>query len=160
MGDWHSKDKKEVLKALNTTEDGLTKSEAKARVRKYGKNVIGEKKTTSLLFVFLKQFNNTMIYILLAAAVISYFFENLIDMYVILFVVMINASIGFVQEYKTENAIKALKKLVVSYAKVYRDNELLKIPSTRLIPGDVILLEEGDRIPSDCYLLKIKNGKQ
>ena len=157
MNNWHAKNKKEVLKELHSTELGISKSEASSRLKKYGKNLIGEKKKTPLIFVFLKQFNNLMIYILLIAAIISYFFEQLIDTYVILAVVLINASIGFVQEYKTENAIKALKKLVVSYAKVYRDDELIKIPASKLVPGDVILLEGGDRIPADSYLLKVKN---
>ena len=98
MGDWEDKNKKEVLKELHSAELGISKSEASSRLKKYGKNLIGEKKKTPLIFVFLKQFNNLMIYILLIAAIISYFFEQLIDTYVILAVVLINASIGFVQE--------------------------------------------------------------
>ncbi|PIN95149.1 cation-transporting ATPase [Candidatus Pacearchaeota archaeon CG10_big_fil_rev_8_21_14_0_10_30_48] len=88
---------------------------------------------------------------------ISYFFGNLIDMYVIIAVILINSIISYVQESKTEHSIQALKKLIVSYAKVYRDGKLKKINSTLLVPGDIIYLEEGDRIPADARLLTIKN---
>jgi P-type Ca2+ transporter type 2C len=157
MDHWYSKSKEEVLQSLEAKEKGLTKEESKERLKKHGLNQLSEKKSIPLPIVFLKQFNNYLIYILLIAAAISYFLGHLIDVYVVLAVVLVNASIGFIQEYKTENAIKALKRLVVSYAKVYRDNELTKIPASNLVPGDIVLLEEGDRVPSDCYVLELKN---
>ncbi len=89
--------------------------------------------------------------------IISFIFDHVIDAYVILAVVLINAIIGFVQERKAERAIDALKKLVVSYAKVYRDDKLLKIPSKEIVLGDIILLEEGDKVPADARLFEMKN---
>ncbi len=154
---WHSLEKEEVLEELNTNLNGLTKSEAIIRARKYGKNEIKEEKPINPFVLFLRQLKSVMIYILIVAAVISYFFHNLIDFYIIIFVIILNSSIGFVQEYKTEKAIQALKKMIVSYAKVYRDGDLVKIPAANLVPGDIIILEEGDKVPADCRLLEIKN---
>ena len=155
--DYHAKSIKEVLKELQTSEKGLTKEQAKIRLAKIGLNEISEKKKTPKIFIFLKQFNSPLIYILFVAMIISFIFNHLIDAYVILAVVLINAVIGFVQERKAERAIDALKKLVVSYAKVYRNNEIIKIPSKELVPGDIILLEEGDKVPADARIFEMKN---
>lgn len=152
----HARSEKEVLTRLRSRPEGLKASEAKSRLLKYGKNEIIEKKKLPLIFLFLKQFNNYLIHILILAAIISSFFDSLVDMYVIMAVILINALIGFFQEYKAEKSIRALKNLVVSYAKVYRDGKLIKLPAINLVPGDVIFLEEGDRIPSDSRLLEIK----
>ncbi|MBS3066997.1 HAD-IC family P-type ATPase [Candidatus Pacearchaeota archaeon] len=154
---WYSLEKEEVLEELNTDIKGLTKYEAAERTKKYGKNEIIEEKPVNPLLIFFGQLRSVMIYILIAAAVISYFFHHLIDFYIIIFVIILNSSIGFIQEYKTERAIQALKKMIVSYAKVYREGDLVKIPAHHLVPGDIIILEEGDRIPADCRLLEIKN---
>lgn len=89
--------------------------------------------------------------------IISFVFNHLIDAYIILAILLINAIIGFYQERKAENAINALEKLIISYAKVIRDNELVKIPSDKVVPGDIILLDEGDKIPADAKLIEIKN---
>ena len=98
-----------------------------------------------------------MIYILIGAAIFSFFTGHIFDVYIILGILLINASMGFIQETKAERAIRALKKMVVPFAKVVRSGELLKIPAKELVPGDVISLEEGDRIPADARLLKLKN---
>ena len=153
----HAKSKEEIFKELNSSEKGLTNSEAKNSLQKYGSNIIRKKKQTPLIFKFLKQFNSPLIYILFVAMVISFIFDHLIDAYVILALVLINAIIGFSQERKSEKMIKALDKLVVSYAKVYRNNQLTKVPSTELVPGDIIVLEEGDKVPADARLFGIKN---
>lgn len=154
---WHAKTKEVVLKEFQTFEKGLSKDEAKKRLIKFGPNEVSKKKKTPVIFVFLKQFNSPLIYILFVAAIISFLFHHLIDGYIILAIVIINATIGFVQERKAERAIDALKKLIVSYAKVLRDNDFIKIPSTEVIPGDIILLEEGDKVPADARLFEIKN---
>jgi len=155
--DYHAKEVKEIFKELKTSEKGLTQEQAKIRLAKTGLNEISKKKKTPKIFFFLKQFNSPLIYILFVAMIISFIFDHVIDAYVILAVVLINAVIGFVQERKAERAIDALKKLVVSYAKVYRDDKLLKVPSKEIVFGDIILLEEGDKVPADARLFEMKN---
>ena len=154
---FHSQSAENVLKKLSSDKEGLSKEEAKARLEEFGFNEIPEKKKYSPVLVFLKQFKSVMIYILVAAAVISFFLEHIIDVYVILAIILINAAIGFTQEYRAEQSIQALKKMIVPHAKVYRERELLQISAKELVPGDIILLEEGDRIPADARLIKIKN---
>ncbi len=154
---YHAKTKEEIFHELKTSEKGLTEEEAKTRLKEVGLNEISKKKKTPKIFIFLKQFNSPLIYILFAAMIISFIFHHLIDAYVILSVVLINATIGFIQERKAERAIDALKKLIISYAKVYRNEEIIKIPSENLVPGDIIFLEEGDKIPADARLFEIKN---
>jgi len=157
MNNWHTKRPEEIFQELKTSEKGLTQEQAEKRLREIGLNEISKKKKTSQILIFLKQFNSPLIYILFVAMILSFIFYHLIDAYVILTVVLINASVGFIQERKAEKAIDALKKLIVSYAKVYRNNELIKIPSNQIVPGDIIFLEEGDKIPADSRLVEIKN---
>ena len=154
---WHSKTKQEIFKELNTSEKGLTEGQASKRIREHGYNEIVKKKKTPVIFIFLKQFNSPLIYLLFVAMTISFIFHHIVDGYVILAVVFINAIIGFVQERKAEKAIDALKKLVISYAKVYRNGEMKKIPSREIAEGDIIFLEEGDKIPADARLFEEKN---
>jgi Ca2+-transporting ATPase len=156
---FHTKSIKTLFQEFHTSEKGLTKEEAERRLVRHGPNEISKEKKTSKILVFLKQFNSPLIYILIVAMVISFIFDHLIDAFVILAVILINATVGFVQERKAEKAIDALKKLIVSYAKVYRSNELIKTPSRNLVPGDIIFLEEGDKIPADARLMEIKNFK-
>jgi len=154
---WHSLKEKEVLRQLGSNEKGLTNKEARVRLIKYGENKLPEKKKKSQIWLFIKEFHSVLIYILLVAALISFLVKHLIDMVLILTIVLINATIGFIQERKAEKAIASLKKMIVAYAKVYRDGKLVKLPTNKLIPGDIIFLEEGDRIPADCRLIEVKN---
>ena len=154
---FHSKTGEEVLKQLDSNISGLQKEEVKIRLEKFGYNEIPEKKGKSPILIFLHQFKSVLIYILFVAAGISLFLDHIIDFYVILIVILVNAVIGFFQEYKAEKAIQALKEMIVLRAKVFRQGELLEIPAKELVPGDIILLEEGDKIPADARLLKIKN---
>ena len=156
---FHTKDIKTLFEEFHTSEKGLTKEESTKRLTQYGRNEISKEKKTPPILVFLKQLNSPLIYILVVAMVISFVFDHLVDAYVILGIILINATVGFVQERKAEKAIDALKKLIVSYAKVYRNNEVIKVPSSQLVPGDVVLLEEGDKIPADARLMEIKNFK-
>ena len=156
---FHTKDVKTLFQEFKTSEKGLTKEESEKRLAQYGANQISKEKKTPPILIFLKQLNSPLIYILIVAAVISFIFSHLIDAYVILAVILINATVGFVQERKAEKAIDALKKLIVSYAKVYRNNEVIKIPSSQLVPGDILVLEEGDKVPADARLTEIKNFK-
>jgi len=154
---YHSKDIKEIFQELKTSEKGLSSENSKERLTKFGLNEIAQKKKKSKILIFLKQFNSPLIYILFIAMIISFVFNHLVDAYVILVVILINAIIGFVQERKAERAIDALKKLIVAYAKVYRNGEVIKVPSKELVLGDIIFLEEGDKVPADARLFEIKN---
>lgn len=157
LNSFYSQPTEKLLKELSSEINGLLREEAKLRLEKFGRNEIPEKKAKRPILIFLRQFHSVLIYILLVAAVISFFIGHLIDVYVIVTVILINATMGFVQEHKAERSIQALKKMIVAYAKVFREGELLKIPAKELVPGDIILLEEGDRIPADARLLEVKN---
>ena len=154
---FHSQPVEKVLQRLSSEINGLSHEEAKSRLRQFGINEIPEKKGQHPVIIFLKQFHSILIYILLIAAVISFFSGHLIDVYVITGVIFINAAMGFVQEYRAEQSIRALKKMIVPYAKVYRSGELLRKPSKELVPGDIISLEEGDKIPADARLVETKS---
>ena len=154
---WHSKTKQEIFRELKTSDEGLNNAQANKRLRDNGYNEFSRKKKKSRIFVFLKQFNSPLIYLLFVAMIISFIFKHIIDAYVILGVVLINAIIGFVQERKAEKAIDALKKLVVSHAKVYRSGKLTKISSNEIVVGDIIFLEEGNKIPADSRIIEEKN---
>ena len=155
----HSLTKEQIFERLQANEKGLDEKQVNQRKIKYGLNEIIEKRKNPYLRILLNQFKSLFIYILLLAAIISFFVKHYIDVYLILGVILINGTIGFFQERKAENAIKALKKRIVSYAKVYRNNTLVKINSKELVPGDIILLEEGDKIPADARLFSVKNFK-
>ncbi len=148
-----------ALKRLNThSEAGLSAAEVLKRQNKYGPNEIAEDKPKHVaLKIFWHQLNNLLVYVLVAAAIITYFLDHRIDTYVIAAVLILNTLIGFIQEFKANKAIEALKEIVVSTSKVYRDGELIEIPSHELVPGDIILLEEGDRVPADGRLIEAKN---
>ncbi len=154
---FHSLTVGEVLRELSSNMDGLSNKEARIRLEKFGFNEIPKERQKHPFLVFLTQFNSVLIYVLLVAAVISFFFGELIDVYVIIGVILINATIGFFQEYRAEQSIQALKNMIELYAKVYREEELFQVFAKELVPGDVILLEEGDRVPADARLLEIKN---
>jgi len=156
---FHSKPVEKVLKELSSGIKGLSHEEAKTRLQDFGPNEIPEKKSKHPVLIFLKQFHSILIYILIAAAAISFFIGHAIDVYVILAVILINAIIGFIQEHKAERSIQALKRMIVPHAKVFRGGELLQIHAKELVPGDIIFLEEGDRIPADARLLEVKNTR-
>jgi P-type Ca2+ transporter type 2C len=154
---WHSKTVDEVFNETSSHHEGISQKEAEKRLLKYGPNVIEDEKRVHPLFVFLKQFKSGLVYVLIAAAAISFLFHKIIDVYVILVVIFLNAGLGFVQEYKAEKAIQALKKMVVQFAKVYREGKLLEIAAEHLVVGDVVLLGEGARVPADVRLFYTKN---
>ncbi len=137
---------------------GLSKEQVQLKRRQFGFNeIVDEKSKYLVLKLIWHQLNSLLIYVLLVSAVITYFLDHVLDTYVILAVVFANTLIGFIQEYKASKAIAALQNLVVAKAKVYRDGQLMEIPSRELVPGDLVLLEEGDRVPADGQLLEAKN---
>ena len=147
-------DKKEVLKFLESRENGLTNDEAVKRIKDYGHNEIKKKKESKILKILIGQINSFVVYILIAAMLISFFVNEFLDGIVIGSIILLNTILGFVQEYKADKAIQALKKLETSETLVLRDNQHILIQSRFLIPGDIILLSEGTKIPADCYLIE------
>lgn len=149
----------DVLKILKTSKTGLTSEVAGKRLEQYGENKLALKKRTTALTIFLNQFKSYLIAILMVAAVISALIEFWLDAVVILAIVVMNAVLGFVQEYKAEKAVEALEKLAAPKAVVLRNDRQVTIPSTELVPGDIILLETGDRVPADVRLMEVVNFK-
>lgn len=143
-----------VLKILNTSESGLSSAEAEKRLEKYGKNELQEEEKTSVVKLFLSQFKSFLIIILIAAALVSAFLGELVDAFVIMFTVILAGVLGFVQEYRAEESIKLLKSLTSPEALVIRDGKEVKVLSSLLVPGDVLILQAGDRIPADARLLE------
>ncbi len=154
---YHSYSVEEAFKKLSSNESGLSQDEADKRLEEFGRNEIKGKEKVNPLVVFIKQFHSILIYILLAAALIAWFYGKIIDVYVILAVVVLNATMGFIQEYRAEKAIAALKSIIVPTARVYRGGDLQEIDARNLVPGDIVSIEEGDRIPADARVFEIKN---
>jgi P-type Ca2+ transporter type 2C len=148
-----------VLETLNTSETGLSSGEAENRLIKYGKNELQEEEKTSVVKLFFSQFKSFLIIILMAAALVSAFLGELIDAFVILFTVFLAGVLGFVQEYRAEESIKLLKSLTSPEALVVRDGKEGKVPSSVLVPGDILILQAGDRIPADARLLEAQSLK-
>lgn len=152
--EWHSSSVDNVLKELKTRKEGLTKEEAAFRLSKYGLNEIKEKDGVSKLKIFISQFRSPLVWILLAALIISIIANEATDAIVIGVVLLINSLLGFGQEYKAEKAIASLKKMEAEKAEVIRDNEKRMIDAKELVPGDIIVIDEGDKIPADCRILE------
>ncbi|MCK9151056.1 cation-translocating P-type ATPase [Methanobacterium alcaliphilum] len=154
--EWYQMSLEKTFNILKSSEKGLTSDEASKRLKKYGYNEITFKKISPILR-FLKQFNNPLIYVLIVAAIVTALLGELIDVGVILGVVIANATIGFIQEGKAESSIEALEKMMVHECQVLRDGEKVTIPSRLLVPGDVVLLESGTKIPADLRIFQSKN---
>ena len=153
---WYQLSVKQAFEALGAGSGGLTSSEVKARLKKYGYNELEVKKRGPLVR-FLLQFHNALLYILMVAAVISFSLGKFIDMGVIIGVVLATVIIGFIQEGRAEASLEALKKMVVPECTALRDGKRKIIPTRELVPGDVVLLEGGDRVPADLRLFLTKN---
>ncbi len=145
----------EAVKHLASSEhDGLSAREVEYRHKKYGRNRLAAKKKVTVLHRFLNQFKELMIIILIIAGVIAFLLGESIDAGIILFIVIINAVIGVLQEYKAEKAIDALKKMMTPRATVIRDGREKVIKAEELVPGDILILEEGSRVPADARVLE------
>jgi len=142
----------ETYKLLNTSKQGLTAAEAEERQKQHGKNELNEKKKISVFTLLLHQFKDVMVIILLSAAAISFAVGDLKDAIVILIIVLLNAIIGFVQEYRAEKAMEALKKMSAFTATVRRGGNIVQLPASELVPGDIIILEAGMSVPADIRL--------
>ncbi|MEI6949987.1 cation-translocating P-type ATPase [Paraflavisolibacter sp. H34] len=151
---WHLMSIGDALRQLESDATGLAPAEAARRLEQYGPNRLSEGKKRSPVLMFLLQFKDVMILILIAAAIVSGVIGEMKDAAVILFIVIINAIVGFVQEYRAEKAMEALKKMSTPFARVKRDNRFVQIPSPELVPGDIVFLEAGDVVPADLRLLE------
>ncbi len=154
---WHSYPPEQVLAALGSGPDGLSCAEVGRRLEYYGANRLKPPKSQSVFFRFLLQFHNVLIYILLVASCMTAFLGHWVDSAVILGVVVINAIIGFVQEGKAEKALSAIRQMLSLNASVLRAGQRIQIPAEELVPGDIVLLQSGDKVPADMRLLSCKN---
>lgn len=136
---------------------GLSSAEAAERLKKYGVNALAGEKKTKPLKIFIGQFRDVMIMILLAATVVSFFLGEIYDAVTIIIIVLLNAILGFIQEYKTEKTLIALKSMTAPTAKCFRDGILVTVPAAELVPGDIIRIEAGDKVPADGTLLSEKS---
>ena len=151
--DWHNKASEEALAELRTTPKGLTEDEASLRLQTFGPNKLPEPAQRSIWLRFLSHFHNILIYILIGAAGITALLGHVVDTFVIIAVVIINAVIGFYQEGKAEKAMEAIRQMLALRASVIRDGKRQVIPGGELVPGDIVLLEAGDKLPADLRLL-------
>ncbi len=155
--DWHALSSKEVLREVESSGDGLSESEVQKRFARFGKNVLREHKRKSLLKLLLEQFNSLLVYILIIATMLSAIMENWIDAGVIGVIVVLNAVIGFVQEYKAEEIIEKLRQSLSYKVMVLRNGVRKEIDSKFLVPGDIVLFEAGDQVLADCRILELEN---
>lgn len=152
---WHHLAEEDVFEALKSNHhEGLTKQEVEERLRLFGPNAITAQKPVPAWKRFLLQFHNPLIYILLVATVVTFFLKEYIDSAVIFGVVIINAIIGYMQESKAEEAINSLKKMLSANANVVRDGKRISVPATELVPGDIVYLASGDKVPADLRLFE------
>ena len=145
----------QLFSQLRTTSSGLEEEEAKNRSQKSGLNVLIETKKNSAFLLFISQFKDLMILILAGAALLSGWIGDWTDTLIILGILLLNAVLGFVQEYKAEKAMESLKKLTQTQSKVLRSGKVISIPASQLVVGDVILLEAGNQVPADIRFLEI-----
>ena len=151
---WHSKTAEEALSDLNVTDTGLSTQEAQKRLRVNGPNELRKEKRSSPLKLLLGQFTDVLMIILLIATGLSFAVGEVTDAAIILAIIIASAALGFTQEYRSEKAVEALKKMTAPTATVLRDGNETRIPATQLVSGDIILLYTGDKVPADARLLE------
>jgi magnesium-transporting ATPase (P-type) len=155
---WHGRSAGEAVEALGSDATcGLSSAEARRRLEAHGPNRLPEAARRGPLARFLLQFHNPLIYVLLAAGLVTFWLEHFIDAGVIAGVVLVNAIIGFVQEGKAERALDAVRAMLASRATVVRDGERREIDATEVVPGDVVLVESGTKVPADLRLVRLRN---
>lgn len=155
---WYKKTIEETQKELNTDiEKGLSDEEVKIRIEKYGKNKLPEGEAINYFKIILEQIKNPLIYILIAAFILTVITGDYKDATAIIIVVIINALIGFIQEVKAEKSIRALKNMMVPFSNVIRNGKQISVSSEYLVPGDLVLISSGDKVPADLRLVKIKD---
>ena len=154
---YHQLTSEETISHLNTTPNGLTKEEVLKRQAEYGRNTIPQPKSKTLLRIFLSQFLNPLIYVLIAAAVISMFTGDIRDAVFIMAIIVFNSLLGTYQEWRAENSARALRDMVKVICRVKREEHIYAIDSEELVPGDIVLLESGFKVPADLRLIDVNN---
>ncbi len=152
---WHALSGSQVLKELKTSLNGLSEQSVLVRLVRTGHNVLPERRQPGAFSIFLSQFKSALVIILLIAALITLALQEWLDGFVIMVAVAINAAVGFVQEYKAANALKELKTYVQDWARLKRQGQNMSVPAADLVPGDIIYLQPGDKVPADARLLKV-----
>ncbi|MBX2844326.1 MAG: cation-transporting P-type ATPase [Flammeovirgaceae bacterium] len=154
---WHSQTLQDLTKSLKThVENGISAEEVLERQNTYGKNELTTKKTDAVWKLVWQQFNQPLIYILVIASVITFFFKEYVDSAVIMAIVIVNAVIGFIQESKAQKALEALSNTMQTYAMVIRDGEKKEIPANEIVVGDLVFVQSGDKVPADMRLVSVK----
>ncbi|MEO0078102.1 MAG: HAD-IC family P-type ATPase, partial [candidate division WOR-3 bacterium] len=158
MNDWHCLESDEVVGRLKTDRaQGLTTAEAAARLSRHGPNVLVERGARSPFSILKDQFTSVLVLLLVGAGIVSFVLGEYTDAAAILAIVVLNAILGFVQEYRAERALEALKSLAVPTVKVRRDGHVMELSARQLVPGDIVLLEAGSHVPADGRLLEAVN---
>ncbi len=153
---WHGMSTDEVLKHLDSSVSGLNSEAATRRLEEYGPNRLPETKQRSALMRLLAQFHNVLIYVLLAAALVTFILQHWVDTAVIVGVVVVNALIGFVQEGKAEDALAAIRQMLSPKTMVIREGRRITIDAGDIVPGDIMPLQAGDKIAADLRILQAK----
>lgn len=153
---WHNVTVEEALERVHGGHEGLSPEEARRRLESHGPNRLPESKPRSPLLRFLAQFHNVLIYVLMAAALVTALLQHWLDTGVILGVVLINAAIGFVQEGKAEDALRAIRRMLSPHAMAWRSGRLVTVDASDLVPGDLVQIQSGDKVPADLRLLRAK----
>lgn len=157
---FHTLTQKEAIQKTESNMQGLTKSQVEQRLNLYGYNELNKRKKTSLFKLFISQFKDFMIIILIIAAAVSFIVSlvegnaDFLDPIIILGIIIFNAFLGVFQESRAEHSLDSLRKLSTPYANVIRDNMMLVVPSKKIVPGDIVLLETGNYIPADARLIE------
>lgn len=151
---WYQLEINQIFSELDSSEHGLTGTEAGERLQRFGPNKLAEGRGISRLQILLHQFKSPLIYILLIAGVVTFFLEEYKDTGMIAVVLLLNALIGYIQEAKAEKQVRALKSMVVARARVLRDGKEVEINGEGVVPGDIVLLASGGRVPADVRLIK------
>jgi magnesium-transporting ATPase (P-type) len=154
---WHQQDIATALANLNSGGDGLTEAQAQERLTRFGPNRLTPSRKRGPLRRFLEQIHNVLIYVLLGAAGVTAFLGEWVDTGVILGVVLINALVGFIQEGKAEKSLDAIRDLLSPRATLIRDGQRREVPAEELVPGDIVLLASGDKVPADLRLIEVRN---
>lgn len=155
--EWHSLEVSQVLEKLQTSSQGLNVTEAANRLERFGFNELTGASTISPLRILFNQFKNVLILVLLGATLVSLVTGHGVDALVIFVIVMVSAVLGFFQEYRAERALEALKKMLSPTATIVRDGKEVVIPAREVVPGDIVALREGDKIPADARLIEVIN---
>ena len=157
MNNWHAAEYGHVLEIIESSQNGLTSAEAKKRLSKFGMNQIIKKKGDGVLKLLWRQINNPLIWVLLGSSTLATLLGKITDGLVVLSVVVVNTIIGFIQEYKAGKAIEALSDMVPENATVLRDGKYIMMPVSEIVPGDIVQMAAGDRVPADMRLIQQKN---